>query len=84
MQQSPSVRTEPGPTLVPPGEKIMTFGAAMTVVLHGAKVTRLEWADRETYLYLRAGILHLRKADGTEHKLVVSDGDLSGMDWVVV
>jgi hypothetical protein len=77
--QSPSIRPM---VIVPDAEKTMSFGEAMAAVLNQAKVTRLAWKDRAEYLYLRGGVLHLHKADGSEHVLSVSDGDLAGEDWI--
>lgn len=60
------------------------FGEAMAAVLAGSKVTRREWHDPTVYLFLNNNILSIHKADGTVSNLLVSDGDLAGVDWVKV
>ena len=61
----------------------MTFPEAMKQIIQGEKVTKLEWNDPETYLILTTH-LYLHKSAGTEHPLIVSDGDMLGEDWIVV
>jgi quercetin dioxygenase-like cupin family protein len=69
----------------------MGFGEAMQVVLKGGKVTRECWGDSnatvqfgQEYVFMRADVVHLHKADGSEHKLIVGSGDVSGEDWVEI
>ena len=69
------------PTESKPGN--MTFPEAMSAVLAGAKVTKLEWGNDKIYLFLD-GTLNIMKEDGTVNTLIVSDGDMLGTDWVVV
>lgn len=56
----------------------------MQAVIDGKKVTRQAWNDETCCVFLAAGLLHLRKSDGTLHTLIVSDGDMQGQDWVTV
>ena len=69
------------PTTSTPGN--MTFPEAMSAVLMGTKVTKLEWGNDKIYLFLD-GTLNIMKEDGTVNTLIVSDGDMLGTDWVVV
>lgn len=62
----------------------MTWGQACAAVIIGRRVTREGWAEPETVVFLHAGTLHLRKADGSLHTLIVSEGDLTATDWLVV
>lgn len=62
----------------------LSWADACAAILIGRRVTRQAWNDPETVVFLHAGALHLRKADGTLHTLIVSDGDLSATDWQVV
>lgn len=62
----------------------LTWGAACAAMLIGRRVTRQEWNDAATVVFLHAGALHLRRADGSLHTLIVSEGDLSATDWLVV
>ena len=61
----------------------MDFYAALRCVRDGKKITRPEWVNRDC-IFLYAGFLHLRKADGSLHRLIVSDGDLDATDWQIV
>jgi hypothetical protein len=73
----------------------MDFGTAISEVIKGKRVTRLEWADPNIYLLMfmwgqinpevPAGkYLSIHNANGSVHPLYMSDGDLLGDDWVVV
>lgn len=73
----------------------MDFGTALKTIVHGGRVTKLEWADPNIYLLMfmwgasnpntPAGMyLTIHHADGTMHPLCVNDGDILGEDWVVV
>lgn len=61
-----------------------TWADACAAILIGRRVTRQAWNDPQTVVFLHAGAVHLRKADGTLHTLIVSEGDLSAADWQVV
>lgn len=62
---------------------IMDFMAALKVVIDGGRVTRLEWDNQGTYMFLWGGFLSIHQ-DGKTSRLLVSDGDLLGTDWVKV
>ena len=73
----------------------LTFPQAVAAVIEGRKVTRQEWRNDEICVYRTtvpdaggrgpAGLyLALRKADGSIHALLVSDGDLDAVDWTLV
>lgn len=74
----------PRPTPAPPSLDELTFYDALREVAAGKKITRTAWSDPTVCLFLHGGALHLRKADGTLHTLIVQDGDLEAIDWVVV
>ena len=75
----------PTPTKTPTESKPgnMTFPEAMSAVLAGKKVTKLEWGNEKIYLFLDK-TLNIMKEDGAINTLIVSDGDMLGMDWVTV
>jgi hypothetical protein len=74
----------PTPAPMPDTERgQMSFPDAMTEVIRGKRVTRLEWDDKNTYIYLQ-GRLRIHFSDGKDTDLLVSDGDMVGLDWVVV
>lgn len=62
----------------------MDWPAAQGAVIDGKKVTRKEWGNSEIRVFLADGLLKIRKADGSLHALLVSDGDMLANDWVVV
>lgn len=61
----------------------LEFYEALRQVAAGKKITRPDWPDGEC-VFLHAGRLHLRKADGSLHQLLIGDGDLEATDWQVV
>lgn len=62
----------------------MDFPDAVQKVIDGFKVTKLSWNDMATYVFLGEGFLRINKNDGTRPQLLVSEGDMTGTDWVVV
>lgn len=73
----------------------MDFADAMREVAKDKKVTKEEWGNPDIYVALffmkqinpdtpDGRYLCIRKADGTVHTLVVSDGDMLGEDWTVI
>lgn len=71
------------PTVKPPAT--VGFGEIVQPLLDGKRVTKLEWNNRDIYLVLRDGHLKIHKADTNMlHDLIVTDGDLAGLDYVVL
>lgn len=67
--------------------KMMTFSEAMEEVVAGKKVTKLEWERIDTYVFLKDSFLCIHNAGQKEDKvqrLMVSEGDLIGKDWMVI
>ena len=63
----------------------MDFPAAVNeVTQNNRKVTRLSWGNPAVYVCMADGYLKIRIADGAVHALIVSEGDLRGVDWVAV
>ena len=71
------------PTPSRKAETLMDFPSAISAVVNGARISKLEWNDPECFGMLRDGFLMLRR-DGQWHQWIVNDGDLLGQDWVVV
>lgn len=67
-----------------PEAKKFTFSEAVNVLAAGKKVHKLEWQDKEFYGVLEGGILKLHKPDGKFYSWVLSDGDLSGDDYIII
>ena len=63
----------------------MDFSTAIRKVIDGQKIARVDWKERgsQDYGVLENGFLMLHKTDGF-HQWMVSEGDLLGIDWVVV
>ena len=59
------------------------FGEAMRRVGLGAKIRRLEWKDVMVYGVLKDGRLSIF-IGGKIKDWIVNDGDINGVDWVVV
>ena len=83
--ESPKVSPTPKGEPVPPDDdhNRMDFPDAMRAVINGAKVTKLEWDAPVVVVWLET-TLKIKLDDGTVHDLIVSDGDMIGMDWVIV
>lgn len=62
----------------------MDFYTALREVVGGLKIHKLEWEDKGYYGFLEEGVLKLHKPDGKTYTWILSDGDLSGTDWVVI
>jgi len=66
-------------------ETLMTFGEALQELTTGGKCRRLEWGDPGTYITIFNGQLMIYSTDDKKlHPLVVSLGDIQGMDWVLM
>lgn len=62
----------------------MDFYEAMKEVGEGNKIFRQEWDSKEYYGLIKDGVLMLHKPDGKFYHWIISDGDMSGKDWVVI
>ncbi|MBU0781886.1 MAG: hypothetical protein KKC72_17800 [Alphaproteobacteria bacterium] len=64
-------------------KKITTFPQAIAAVIDGKRITKEEWDNPDNYGMLKDHrlMLHL---DGKWHLWIVSDGDLTGLDWVIM
>lgn len=77
MPNSPSAVPEVVPV------QTLTFPDAMVALIDGERLTRIEWDDRDTYIFLDARLRIHKSADGLSYDLIVSDGDARATDWVV-
>lgn len=71
---SPIIKKEP---------QLMDFSTAIRKVTDGKRITKAEWGDYSIYGELRDGILILHKED-KDFQWVLSDGDILGIDWLVI
>ncbi len=82
MASEPSaISMSPRPAVEHP--RVMTWAAAQAELIEGKKLTRLAWGN-DDQIFLFANVLHLQKSDGTLHVLMVSSGDMTADDWMVV
>lgn len=86
LSESPVPQESAPPIKVPVVEEIETidFSAAISRVILGAKVTREEWDDKETYVHLADGFLMIHKEDGKNYQLIVSEADMKAEDWILI
>jgi len=61
----------------------LDFPGAMRAIIEGKRITKLEWGDERVYGHLKDGFLMLTKV-GKDHSWTVSEGDLKGLDYVVL
>ena len=63
--------------------KTMSFPEAMKYIIKGKKVTKLEWANPDYYVFCQE-TLKLHKPHEGFFDWIVSKGDMAGTDWVVL
>lgn len=68
-----------------PTKKIdmLTFADAVREVLNGKRLTRIAWNDVQTFILLKGEFLTIH-IGGKYHQLIVSVGDMEGLDWYVL
>jgi hypothetical protein len=61
---------------------MLTFPQAMEAVIAGKRVTKKEWDDVDNYAEMKDGflIIHTDK----DHQWTISEGDLTGNDYVII
>jgi len=62
----------------------MNFPDAIREVIAGARITKLEWKNNNIYGILDGTRLRLHKDDGKMYDWIISDGDITGEDWIVI
>ena len=65
-------------------EKTLTLPEAMQQIILKQRVHKLEWKDKEYYVFLNEGKLQLHKPDGKDYDWIVSEGDLNGDDYIIL
>lgn len=65
-------------------ENNMSFSQAITEVVLGKKITKLEWKDEQFYGMLKDELLVLHKPDGKFYQWIISEADLQGTDFIVI
>jgi len=79
---APNVSHSPVPKKIEVVE--LSFGEAMNEVLLGKKIHKLEWKNVEYYGFINDTILSLHKPDGKIYQWTLSEGDISGTDYIVL
>lgn len=79
MSQSPLPKKEKKPK----AEVQLSFTQAIHSILAHNKVTRLEWKNPEEYILLQDNFLRIHK-DGKFHNLIVSEGDMLALDYIIL
>lgn len=65
-------------------QEVLTFSEIVSELIAGKKVHKLEWEDKEFYVFINNGILSLHKPDGKNYQWVLNDGDLAGEDYIIL
>lgn len=65
-----------------PVRKIETFNFydGLKLVSNGKKITKISWGDHNIYVFMKNDFLHIH-IGGTDRQLIVSKGDMEGIDW---
>ena len=66
-----------------PLQKEMDFFTVLPAIAAGAKATKLEWGNPKIFILLRNGKLQMYR-DRQFFDLIISEGDLIGLDWVLI
>ena len=83
MNHSPVISPKPAPKME--YQVTMDFPEAMQAVIDGKTVTKIEWALAEDgFVVYLDGMLKIRNPEGKVSDLIISEGDMTGTDWVVV
>jgi hypothetical protein len=62
----------------------MSFSEAIKRVIIGNKIHKLEWENKEIYGVLDDTKLKIKLADGKLHDWLISEGDLTGNDYIIL
>jgi len=63
----------------------MTFGACIEKLILGERCRRVSWEDEGVYVAIQDEKVMIFKTDDKKlHPLIVSTGDITGTDWVIV
>ena len=63
----------------------MTFASCLQKLMLGERCRRVVWEDEGVYVTIKdEKLMIFRTDDKVLHPLIVSVGDITGMDWVIV
>ncbi len=62
----------------------MNFYEALQEVTKNKKIHKLEWEDLQYYGLLKDNVLTLHKPDDKFYQWVINDGDMNGIDWIII
>ena len=76
----------PGLQTIKPADTqiLMNFGDAMKEIVAGKKITKLEWKNEKVFCLLKDNLIKLHKEDDVYYQWIISEGDLTGEDWVTI
>ena len=80
-------KTSPVPKKKKTFEALLTFRDAITPLLAGHKLTKREWDNPKTYIFMREAKLCIHNGNEAQdafHVLIVSEGDMVGEDWMIL
>jgi len=63
---------------------LMNFYLALKQVATGGKIFRVAWQTSDEYIFIDGEVLKIHHADGRIDNLIVSLGDMTGEDWVLI
>ena len=84
-EQATSPVPQPATSPVIKKPEAFDFPEAMRRVIGGKRITKLEWKGNGDYCLLKDTFLEIYTTkDGKFHAWTVSEGDLTGEDWIEV
>lgn len=60
--------------------EVFNFYDALREVSVGKRITRVAWNDHNTFVFMKDEFLMIH-IGGADHQLIVSRGDMEGIDW---
>lgn len=76
------LKESPLPESSPLPAKVIDFSEALKIILDGKKVTKVSWGNKDEYFFLKNGLITIHKPDGVDYNFIISDVDITGLDFV--
>lgn len=78
---------DPIPVMAGTPHIAINFCGALSAILNGKKVTRIEWEDTQVYGFMEGETLVIHngiKKDNQTHQWILVRGDIEAKDWMIL
>ena len=62
----------------------LDFNHAVRQIIKGKKIHKLEWNNKQNYVFLKDKVLLLHKEDEKDYQWILSLGDLEGTYYIIL